>query len=80
MQARIDERNRKAEEFRANRQAAGRLIDIENCKLFSMTACDADPYGIRLAPYEQWGTNLFVRSEDRDGWIHEGDLPAEKGR
>jgi hypothetical protein len=80
MQARIDEHNRKVKEFRLNRQAAGRLIDIETCELFRMSACDDDPYDIKLAPYPQWGTNRFVRSQDSDGWIHEGDLPVEKGR
>jgi hypothetical protein len=52
MQARIDEHNREVEEFYANRRAAGRLIDIETCELFCMFACDLDPYGIKLAPYE----------------------------
>jgi hypothetical protein len=80
MRARIDEHNRKVEEFHANRQAAGRLIDIETCELFRMPACDDDPYGIKLVPYPQWGTNRFVGSEDSDGWIHEADLPVEKAR
>jgi hypothetical protein len=28
----------------------------------------------------QVGTNRFVRSAESRGWVHEGDLPLEKGR
>ena len=29
-------------------------------------------------PYDQTGSNLFLRSPDSNGWIWEGDLPSEK--
>jgi hypothetical protein len=60
VQARIDEHARMVEEFRENRKAAGRLIDIENCELGRLGADDDDPYNIKLASYGQVGTNRFV--------------------
>ena len=66
----------------AGRKDAGRLIDIETCEILKTGACDDDPYGIREMlgenPYDQRGSNLFLRSPDSDGWIWEGHLPSEK--
>jgi hypothetical protein len=78
--ARLFEHDREASEFRAGREAAGRLIDIENCEVIRGAICDDDPYNIKLAPYPQFGSGcgLFVRSDDSDGWVWEGDLPSEK--
>lgn len=66
----------------ADRKEAGRIIDIETCELGSWKAYDCDPYGVRDLPPEmrQVGTNRFVRSPASNGWINEGDLPAEKVR
>jgi hypothetical protein len=71
------------EQWIATREEAGRAIDIETCELARWPAYDEDPYGIRRArgeePYDQVGTNRWVRSPESDGWIWEGDLPPEKG-
>ncbi len=70
----------------ASCEAAGAAIDIETCELGRWYANDCDPYGIRELlgelPEEayQIGTNRFVRSSQSRGWVHEGDLPADKGR
>jgi hypothetical protein len=68
----------------ATREDAGRAIDIETCELGRWHALDVDPYGIREArgeePYEQIGTNRWVRSPASNGWIWEGNLPTEKAR
>jgi hypothetical protein len=69
----------------ASRAEAGRKIDIETCELGRWHANDCDPYGIREMLGElneemfQIGTNRFVRSVDSNGWVHEGDLPGDKG-
>jgi hypothetical protein len=78
MQARIDEHNRKVEEFYANRQAAGRLIDIETCECFCNIMDETDPYGRELAPYGVINYVLFVCNKDSDDWIWVYHLPAEK--
>jgi hypothetical protein len=77
MQARIDAHRRKVKEFHANRQAAGRLIDIETCELFETTGYLSDPYDINLAHYPVVGSMCYVRSEGSDGWIWDGDLPKK---
>jgi hypothetical protein len=70
----------------ATRKAAGRAIDIATCELGRWHAYDPDPYGVRellgeLHPEERSiGTNRFVRSPESRGWVHEGDLPCDKGR
>jgi hypothetical protein len=78
MQARIDEHDRKVEEFCADRRAAGRLIDIETCEGHWDWADERDPYGIELAPYGCVNRVSFVRNKDSDDWICVDDLPAEK--
>jgi hypothetical protein len=66
----------------ATREEAGRAIDVETCELARWPALDEDPYGIRRArgeePYDQIGTNRWVRSPQSNGWICEDDLPPEK--
>ena len=68
----------------ASREQAARMIDIETCELGCWHTLDTDPYGIREMsgekPYEQIGTNRFVRSPDSGGWVWEGDLPEAKGK
>jgi hypothetical protein len=70
------------EQWVATREEAGRDIDIETCEVRSWYAIDMDPYGIKKArgeePYEQIGTNRFVRSPESRGWVWEADLPREK--
>jgi len=70
------------EQWIASREEAGSAIDIETCELGRWAALDTDPYGIRTPrgeePYEQIGTNHWVRSPESRGWIWEGDLPPEK--
>lgn len=59
-------------------------IDIETCEIGSWYVQVLDPYGFRNAagtfPEEAdcVGRDTFVCSADSDGWIWEGDLPAEK--
>jgi hypothetical protein len=68
----------------SSRPAAGAVIDIETCEIGSWYVQVLDPYGFRNAagtfPEEAdcVGRDTFVCSADSDGWIWEGDLPAEK--
>jgi hypothetical protein len=78
VQSRIDEHNRKEEEFYENRRAAGRQIDIDTCEGYWEWADDTDPYGIALVPYEQISKNSYVRNKGSDDWVHVSDLPKEK--
>ncbi len=69
------------QEWVASREEAGRAIDIATCELGRWAAYDCDPYGVRDLPeqMQQIGTNRFVRSPESRGWVHEGDLPTDKG-
>jgi hypothetical protein len=63
------------------RQAAGAAIDIQTCELGCWYASDdGDPYGLTEDDAYQVGKHRFVRSPASNGWVHEGDLPPEKGR
>lgn len=79
-QARIDEHQRKVEEYYAARRAAGLLIDTETCEEVYAPVDECDPYGIELAPYNSTAGNvLFVRNKNSDeDWILVSDLPSDK--
>jgi hypothetical protein len=72
----------------ASRKEAGRNIDIHTCEIHWQYVQVLDPYDLRAAsgdplvmpgmPEDQIGCDCFVCGPDSDGWIFEGDLPAEK--
>jgi hypothetical protein len=70
----------------ASREQAGRVIDIESCELGWWYVQVLDPYGIREALGELSddeycvGRDHFVRSPESNGWVWEGDLPADKAK
>jgi hypothetical protein len=76
------------EAYVANRKEAGRVIDIDTCEIAWCPTFYFDPYGTYpfdddpTPELEQCRTHLedcyWVRSEESDGWIEEGDLPPEK--
>ena len=67
------------EEFLAGRIAAGRVINIETCKIFKNAVNVADPYGIYGDEVPHCiGRLLFVASNDSDGIVFIGDLPDDK--
>ena len=70
----------------ASRKEAGQVIDIENCELGWWYAETLDPYGIYKAlgefneEYSCVGRERFVRSPESNGWVSQGDLPADKAK
>ena len=70
----------------ASRKQAGRVIDIESCELGWWFAERLDPYGLYRAlgefpeEYSCIGRDYFVRSPESNGWVWEGDLPADKAK
>jgi hypothetical protein len=73
------------EEWIASRKAAGAAIDIETCEIGHHPVNNHNPYGIpgyedRWPENVEWSIDLFVRSPDSRGWVHEGGLSLEKYR
>jgi hypothetical protein len=76
--------------YRANRKAAGRVIDVETCKVIRCYCNYFDPYHtypwdddppddeISQSQRGYVGKHWFVRSDESDGWIAANDLPEEK--
>ena len=66
-------------QFLADREEAGKNIDVENCELSWHWGQTLDPYGVyTLLPEEkQIQRNYFVRSSKSCGWVHEDDLPPD---
>jgi hypothetical protein len=71
------------EEFLASRKAAGRVIDVETCKIAWWYAQIVDPYEIESdLPDEAYcvGSICFVVSPESDGPVCVCDLPEDKVR
>ena len=68
------------EEFLAGRKAAGRLIDVETCRIWSEYCEMADPYGVHRDCHECVGMVTFVTSLESDGPVRVDDLPKDKQR
>ena len=70
-----------AEEFLADRKAAGRLIDVETCRVW-WEHCDiTDPYGVGPKTDDYCvGRVTFVGSLESDGPVGDFDLPEDKQR
>ena len=67
------------EKFLASRKAAGRVIDIETCKIWVEHRDLADPYGVNPdSDFCCIGRVIFVRSAESDGPVCDEDLPEEK--
>jgi hypothetical protein len=77
------------EQFRADRKAAGRAIDVATCQIYWFLGWSADPYGIGENPITDadlevyqinWfkGCECFVRSPESGGYVWAYDLPKEK--
>jgi hypothetical protein len=66
----------------ADRQEAGKMIDVATCEIACWHAQVLDPYGVHeLTPEEfQVGRLVFVRSPESDGWVSLYDLPEESAR
>jgi hypothetical protein len=68
-------------EFLASRKAAGRVIDVETCKIGKLAVNVADPYGVYRGEVDACiGNLLFVASLASDGWVLAYDLPEDKRR
>ena len=72
--------------YRANREEAGRVIDIETCEYAFLYLNMLDPYGTlpddENEPYYGGcsAQSVVVRSDESDGWIYQDNLPEEKWR
>jgi hypothetical protein len=69
------------EEILADRKAAGLVIDVETCEIWSKFCNFANPYGVdpgcsKFRP----GMGAFVRSAESVGWMFEEDLPDDRRR
>jgi hypothetical protein len=68
------------EDFRANRKAAGREIDVETCDVTAWYVDLDDPYGLNRPPSGCIAKTIFVASAESGGWVLEDDLPKDKWR
>ena len=67
------------EEFLASRKAAGRVIDVETCKIMTRYTNLCDPYCLNPPPRRSYNDVLWVAS-DETGAVYVDDLPEDKAR
>ncbi|WP_375764549.1 hypothetical protein ACE10X_21300 [Bradyrhizobium sp. Pha-3] len=72
--------NEKRQAWLASREEAGRMIDVETCKITWWWAKIADPYGTDPDSDDCIGRVTFVKSAESNGWVSVYDLPEDKVR
>jgi uncharacterized protein YfcZ (UPF0381/DUF406 family) len=67
------------EDFLANRKAAGRMIDVETCKIMKKYTDLSDPYRLNPPPL-RFHNDMFWVASDESGEVYVDDLPEDKRR